>query len=68
MIYKHRSVLLASKHYKEQAIAPIFRDKLACNLIVADISFGEVAIGVGGIKIPLCAAIMLSVVPPVLAN
>lgn len=37
MNYKGKSVLLASKHHKEQAIEPVFRQRIACNLYVADI-------------------------------
>ncbi len=37
MIYKDKYVLLASKHNKEQAIEPVFRDTLACNICVEDI-------------------------------
>lgn len=37
MIYKDKSVLLASKHNKEQAIEPVFRDTLACNICVEDV-------------------------------
>jgi hypothetical protein len=37
MNYTEKSVLLASKHNKEQAIEPVFREVLACNLCVEDI-------------------------------
>lgn len=37
MDYIDKHVLLASKHHKEQVIAPVFRDILACHLCVADI-------------------------------
>lgn len=36
MYYKNRSVLLASKHQKEQAIAKVFWDRLLCRLDVYD--------------------------------
>lgn len=37
MNYKDKFVLLASKHNKEQAIEPVFRQALACNLCVEEI-------------------------------
>ncbi|MDP3559480.1 MAG: hypothetical protein Q8R79_03910 [Legionellaceae bacterium] len=37
MNYTHKSVLLASKHNKEQVIEPVFREQLSCNLYVSDI-------------------------------
>ena len=37
MNYTDKLVLLASKHNKEQAIEPVFRGTLACNLCVEDI-------------------------------
>jgi hypothetical protein len=37
MTYTDKLVLLASKHHKEQAIEPVFRQTLACNLCVEDI-------------------------------
>ena len=37
MNYTDKFVLLASKHNKEQAIGPVFRQALACNLCVEDI-------------------------------
>ena len=37
MNYTDKFVLLASKHNKEQAIEPVFRQRLACNLCVEDI-------------------------------
>lgn len=37
MIYTDKFILLASKHNKEQAIGPIFKQMLLCNLCVAEI-------------------------------
>ena len=37
MNYTDKFVLLASKHHKEQAIEPVFRKTLACNVCVEDI-------------------------------
>lgn len=37
MIYKDKFVLLASKHRKEQAVEPVFREKMGCNVCVEDI-------------------------------
>lgn len=37
MIYKDKSVLLVSKHKKEQVISPVFREKLGCHVCVEDI-------------------------------
>ncbi len=36
MRYKNQSVLLASMHEKERAIAPAFWDKLSCSILVKD--------------------------------
>jgi hypothetical protein len=36
MHYKNKSVLLASKHEKEQVIRPIFHEKIGCTLFTSD--------------------------------
>ncbi|KTD37694.1 hypothetical protein Lnau_0625 [Legionella nautarum] len=41
MHYQNRSILLASKHQKEKAIADVFFDKLACTLDVHDFDTDE---------------------------
>lgn len=55
MIYKDKFVLLASKHRKEQAIEPIFREKLGCNLCVEDIDTDQFGTFTGEIPRPLSA-------------
>ena len=37
MMYKDKSVLIASKHKKEQVIEPVFRENLGCHICVEDI-------------------------------
>ncbi|STX81292.1 Uncharacterised protein [Legionella busanensis] len=36
MLYRNEPVLLVSKHKKEQAIGPVFQDKIGCELCVSD--------------------------------
>ena len=55
MIYRDKSVLLASKHKKEQVISPVFREKLACNLYVADVDTDQFGTFTGEINRPLSA-------------
>jgi len=55
MIYKDKFLLLASKHRKEQAIEPIFREKMGCNLCVEDIDTDQFGTFTGEIPRPLSA-------------
>ena len=55
MIYKDKLVLLASKHEKEQAIEPVFREILACNLSVEDIDTDQFGTFTGEIPRALSA-------------
>ena len=55
MIYKDKFVLLASKHKKEQAIEPIFREKMGCNLCLEDIDTDQFGTFTGEIRRPLSA-------------
>jgi ribosomal protein L37E len=55
MIYKDQCVLLASKHRKEQAIAPIFREQIGCNLCLEDIDTDQFGTFTGEIPRPLSA-------------
>ena len=53
MIYKDKSVLVASKHNKEQVLEPIFREKLGCHLCVEDIDTDQFGTFTGEIPRPL---------------
>ena len=53
MIYKDKSVLLATKHNKEQVIEPVFREKLACNLCVEYIDTDQFGTFTGEVPRPL---------------
>ena len=55
MIYKDKFVLLASKHKKEQAIEPIFREKMGCYIYVEDIDTDQFGTFTGEIPRPLSA-------------
>ena len=55
MIYKDKFVILASKHRKEQAIAPVFREKIGCNLCVEKIDTDQFGTFTGEIPRPLSA-------------
>ena len=55
MIYKDRVVLLASKHKKEQVIAPVFRDTLACDVCIEDIDTDQFGTFTGEIQRSLSA-------------
>ncbi len=55
MNYTDTPVLLASKHHKEQAIEPVFREILACNLCVEDIDTDQFGTFTGEIPRTLSA-------------
>ena len=55
MDYTDKFVLLASKHHKEQAIEPIFRQNLGCNLCVEDINTDQFGTFTGEIPRTLSA-------------
>lgn len=55
MNYANQFVLLASKHQKEDVIAPIFRQKLACHVFVEDIDTDRFGTFTGEIARPLSA-------------
>lgn len=55
MNYKDKSVLLASKHNKEQAIEPVFRQHLACHVCVEDIDTDQFGTFTGELPRPLSA-------------